>query len=362
MDTGKTCRPANILELTSVRGFAAFAVVVFHIAFDERNDSIWMNIVADGHLGVDLFFVLSGFILAHVYLDNFESGRFDFRRFMIKRVARIYPLHFVMLCGFIAIYILADLAGVGGEGTGQNWADLPYHVLLVHAWGFTQGHAWNFPSWSVSAEFFAYLCFPLVLCVMRRLSGVLAIALSLIWLLVISLSVGGLGMVMTKMMYDFGVVRIAAEFPYGVALYLVFRRHAIPQKVIMPLLFLAVSLICILAIVQFNETIIVLILGLMILLLANLSLHSSGTFLRSRVLVFLGEISYSTYMVHILFVFVLDRFVGRTGPGLVAALATIAAFVLIYIASVILYYCVERPGRKLLIRRLVGRSDLRDKP
>src|SRR5579871_4886437 len=91
-------QPANIKPLTALRFFAAAWVVLFHY---------WPNLtlaappalVAKGYLGVELFFVLSGFILCHVYLPPFEEGRFKYADFLWARLARIYPMHLMTLLG-----------------------------------------------------------------------------------------------------------------------------------------------------------------------------------------------------------------------------------------------------------------------
>src|SRR5690606_13913763 len=114
--------------------------------------------------GVDAFFVLSGFILTHVYQSAFfESERVsgkDLFRFLKKRFARIYPLHFVTLIG--AIVFLNILRTFTDSNVELRWDHVIPQLLLFHAWGGLDGISWNFPSWSISAEWFAYLLvFPL---------------------------------------------------------------------------------------------------------------------------------------------------------------------------------------------------------
>src|SRR3954462_7636629 len=96
-------------NLTPLRGFAAIWVVVFHFSeiiakFVPTDKSL---IMTKGYLMVDLFFIMSGFIIYHVYQKDFQttfSGN-HFNRFIVARFARIYPLHFVTLILAIVIFV-----------------------------------------------------------------------------------------------------------------------------------------------------------------------------------------------------------------------------------------------------------------
>ena len=85
-------RPENLKPLTTMRFFAAAWVVLYHywplLVAGEKP-----ALVARGYLGVELFFVLSGFILSHVYLESFGARTFSYGRFLWARLARIYPVH-----------------------------------------------------------------------------------------------------------------------------------------------------------------------------------------------------------------------------------------------------------------------------
>jgi hypothetical protein len=116
--------------------------------------------VTKGYLGVETFFVLSGFILSHVYLEATGEKRFRYGGFLWARLARVYPLHLVTLFGMIGLGLVATAAGMSIDGSLTNWRDLPAHLTLTHAWGLAGSSAFNHPSWSISAEWAAYLGFP----------------------------------------------------------------------------------------------------------------------------------------------------------------------------------------------------------
>src|ERR1700744_4959496 len=82
-------RPQDIPALTGLRGVAALWVVLFHMELETP-----IPIIEKGYLGVDIFFILSGFILMHVYADRKE---FNYNEFVRARLARIYPLHMLSL-------------------------------------------------------------------------------------------------------------------------------------------------------------------------------------------------------------------------------------------------------------------------
>ena len=93
--------PADLRPITALRFAAALWVAIY--AFWENLAGVGLpGLVAKGYLGVELFFVLSGFILSHVYLQAAGEKRFSYRGFLWARIARVYPLH------------LATLIGVGG--------------------------------------------------------------------------------------------------------------------------------------------------------------------------------------------------------------------------------------------------------
>ena len=89
--------PQDLKPLTSLRFIAAFWVLLYHFKDHLGLDLGRFGLVAHGYLGVDLFFTLSGFILAHVYLTGLEAGEFGYGGFLKNRIARVYPMHLAAL-------------------------------------------------------------------------------------------------------------------------------------------------------------------------------------------------------------------------------------------------------------------------
>lgn len=93
----------NIPALTGLRAFASIWVFIFHLYKKILIDTPFYTFASFGSLGVGIFFILSGFILAHVYQEKMSLGKTNFFEFMIYRFCRIYPLHILCLI-FIACF------------------------------------------------------------------------------------------------------------------------------------------------------------------------------------------------------------------------------------------------------------------
>lgn len=347
--------PATINELTSLRFFAAFYVVVFHALDDllAGTSGFGKNLLHNGYLGVDFFFTLSGFILTHVYIDSVREKRFKPGKFLLARFARLYPLHLFMLVLFVATYVAGDFLGLLSGGTGMNWQHLPYHLLALHAWGFTDAHSWNVPSWSISAEFFAYLIFPLVAFPALRIRAKPGLLLAVLLFVVAFFVFRSQDLKLTGVMYNYGIYRIFFEFLMGMFVYLVFREHQFSRKTVVIALPSVVALAVVLAGLDVMDVFIVPLFSAIIFLAANLALFEKPTVLRSKSLIYLGEISYATYMVHYYILLMSEKISGRlfgTPFGETAWPLIVLAFVLIWVASVALYHCVEHPMREIIRR------------
>ena len=131
---------------------------------------------AHGHLAVEYFWIVSGFVFAHVYLDDPKARG----RFWLARVARLWPLHLLTL-GVVALLQAAYWAQHGGHfvfGPNDVWHFM-LNLGLAHYWGLERGMSFNGPSWSLSVEILAYAAFWLVLPALRQGRAVVAGALAL---------------------------------------------------------------------------------------------------------------------------------------------------------------------------------------
>ena len=138
---------------------------------------------------MDVFFVLSGFILTYVYYHKFFINPLtlrDYWNFVVKRFAKIYPLHFIITLIFIPVAYIAKYA-FHQESLKIYPDTLLQNFLMIHSWGTTKDLSWNFPSWSISAEWFAYLFLfaPLALVYKIRKSVLIFLGISVVFSFVI---------------------------------------------------------------------------------------------------------------------------------------------------------------------------------
>lgn len=148
----------DIPGLTGLRGFAAVWVCIFHYTYINDFGPFLTPIAKNGHEGVIVFFVLSGFIMMHVYGRAFAEGSAKFVAFQWHRLARIYPLYLFALCA-VAMMMACGLMPYGTRDTPKTFA---LNLVMAQAWGIINENTWNLPAWSISTEFACYLIFPLV--------------------------------------------------------------------------------------------------------------------------------------------------------------------------------------------------------
>src|SRR5690349_25057093 len=108
MERGRLASPGEAIPgLTGLRGIGAVWVLLFHWSWMRYGQ---VPVLDRGYMGVDLFFLLSGFVLTHVYLKTLPLNVRAYRKFLIVRLARIYPLHlFVLLCLAGAVLLVPSL-------------------------------------------------------------------------------------------------------------------------------------------------------------------------------------------------------------------------------------------------------------
>lgn len=153
-------RPDRFHVLDSLRGICAIAVAFAHFITNSHLSEL--RLVQNSWLFVDFFFVLSGFVIAANYGDRFAGQRISFGRFAWRRLMRLYPLHLFMLVLFILTEFAFSMLQPEGAFEGAYAPELIWeNVLLLQSFGVSGFLNWNYPSWSISAEFYTYLAFAL---------------------------------------------------------------------------------------------------------------------------------------------------------------------------------------------------------
>lgn len=314
-------------------------------------------IVAKGYLGVELFFVLSGFILSHVYLDAFGERRASYRGFLWARLARIYPLHLVILLVLVLLVLISSAIGLHLTGKLAVWPSIPGQILLLQAWGATPQGGWNHPAWSISAEWLAYLAFPAFAWAFWGLRRRLGLALVLSVILVIGLNVGFAkltGQALTHQTIAWGALRIVPCFFYGGVVYLIWKAAPANCSAAFAGLGAALVALVVLTIVAAPDWSFTLAFGGLIYALASLASHRSRL-LAGTAWVYLGEVSFAIYMVCIPWQLLFElaaRRLALWSDGLMAPLLWMALVGGVVPVAMIAHHLIERPARKRL--RSVG--------
>ncbi|HTI66989.1 MAG TPA: acyltransferase [Caulobacteraceae bacterium] len=347
--------PLDLKPLTALR-FAAASWVVCYLYWPDLSSGAMPQIVGKGYLGVEMFFVLSGFILSHVYLQAFGEGRFSYATFLWARVSRIYPLHLTCILALGALAAAAAAAGIALSGEMVNWAALPASLLALHAWGLAPASAWNHPSWSISAEFFAYLCFPAFAWTAWRLRDrpKMAVVGALILLFGLYAAFKALaGFPLSEATFRWGALRIVPCFTYGCAVYLLWRSGAVRTR-IQATFWAAVlaALVPTLAQIGAPDEALVTVFGGVILMLAGLT-DTGSKLLSGRVGVWLGEVSYAVYMTCFPWQLVFThgaRKVLHLNDGPLPPVLWLAMLAGVVPVAACAHYLIERPARTAMRR------------
>lgn len=385
--------PIRFEALDSWRGLAAIMVVLFHAQIVSNIRLI--GIVRSGEAFVDLFFVLSGFVIAHAYLDRLSTPR-DMGRFFLLRLGRLYPLHMFMLALFLLFEIgksfLPGLVNASDPSfSGTN--DLSYlasNALLLQAFWPADSLSWNTPSWSISAEYLAYVLFAVAVLTQRK-RVVLWLVLAMIAAPLLLWQASAQGMASAS---GTGFLRAIYGFSIGALLYVLSFRQMLLQHAASSgsrtgslrwtAIELAVTVLAVVVAWKTHATPLSYGLPFVFALLVWVFARERGMvsrLLRLRPFLLVGTLSYSIYMIHLFIQLRLlnvarlvdivagmsfIRQVGHTdryGDGIdlgslfAGDLLVVAMVAVTIAASYITYRLIEQPGQRLfrhLADRLFG--------
>jgi peptidoglycan/LPS O-acetylase OafA/YrhL len=353
----------EIKSLTGLRGVAALYVVAFHYLDGLTLSSPGKTFLAHGYLAVDLFFVLSGFVMALSYSRMFRTG-FSFATywtFLGRRLARVYPLY---LAGTVLALFLILLRWLPHIRSGSIGITFIANLLMIQAWGI--GASLDSPGWSISTEWAAYLLFPLLLipALYRRasyawLSG--AIALAILGVLY-SIPASMAPKATADAVFDLSDPRLAlplwrclAEFLLGI---LSFRFASDATGLFSASRGWISSLLVLAALAALTvpraDLLFVFLLPPLIAVLSD-GEHLPQRILSSEVAQLGGKLSYSIYLVHVLFVGALGFIhhqVAQLGLPHGQSYGAVVCIVLTLICSWFAHRYVEVPARRWLRRVL----------
>ncbi|TXG95598.1 MAG: acyltransferase [Nevskiaceae bacterium] len=328
-------RTAHISNLTGLRGFAALSVLLLHIRYGALSEPYepFAFLFNTRGLGVDVFFVLSGFILAYVHGKDFSKtiSLKAARQFWVARLARIYPVHLFMLVLTAFILPMHRLYEWSPVDTAQTFYA---NLLLIHAWGVTDSLTFNQPSWSISCEWAAYLLFPILAFITRKW-GKLSFTL-----LLLGTAIAAPYLQPNLLANGIWTIKCIVYFVAGYCTYQVC--HDLPDSKLWRVVAIAIAPVMLIMLwapsarAVFDMTFPFLV----IVMIASLFRAGPIWAYSNPVSVYLGKISFSLYMCHIMVMFVQRRMFGM--------LDLKYEIPLIILFSMFLYHVIEEPARKLI--------------
>lgn len=388
---------AYLPNLTPLRGIAALLTVIFHVdlyvgmgggGLLKFKDSL---LISKLYLMVDFFFVLSGFIMCHVYgkwFNNKVEGA-SFKKFSIARFARVYPLHFFTLLYLVAIRLL--FIAVGGEdqepfsALNYTWQSAITNVLLIQSMNVHNWFSWNNAAWSISTEWWMYMLFPFLVAPFMRLSSAARVA-------TIVACFGGYLMIMLVLQnfvtrpaalsfitsrptldisYQYGFLRCLFGFIIGMVIYLGYKEGFAKQ-------FFSNGTVLILSAIGFFvclhfalPDVISVSFYPFIILSAAYGSKNMNTFFGKKIMQRLGDWSFSIYLVHqpvVYTIFMLMAYLNpakpgapagppRATPGLLSAWMICIIFIAVVLfLSWLSYKYIEVPARNLINNRFKTRD------
>ncbi len=367
--TAPTGAPVTIRALTGIRALAAGWVVLEHYKeplFDLAPGlQFLVPLVRGGYLGVEVFFVLSGFIISYNYADRFRRfARGSYRTFLWARFGRIYPVHLVTVAVMGALVLAAGAVGMPLTSEARNTVgNFAANVFMVQAWpGF---RAVNWPAWSVACEAAAYVAFPLLAMWVVRLRPALALTSAA---LVLAAGVLGVQLLATvgnfwPLSYPMMWLRITVEFAAGCLLWAAWRWGVTPgPRWDAVALTAAMGTVAVLYATGGRESPVTFTAVPLIALFVVTCASATGPFgrlLAAPLTEWGGRISYSLYMTHSIVLGVTNKLVGWerfvAAPLGVRVLVLIGYALVITVVAAVTFYVVEEPGRRL-VRRPSTRS------
>lgn len=340
----------ELLHLDFLRFFASGAIVFHHSHEFFYEAEIRAHAIASSQslaLFVDLFFLISGYVISHVYFQRMNSGR-DYRAFMLKRIFRLVPLHWVTLAASIFMWTALAQFGHPTHRPSTEPMCIANTAALLHA-VIPCGNNMNFnaPSWSISAEMCVYALFPIFVMMARR---------SRLVPLLISIGCVALALLQFRTsMFAFSwpdvhpVLRAIASFCLGIWLW-THRMHIVRVPAASSLMLVALGLLMAGILANAPSALLLLAVYVVGFLGVAADMSGRGNALVRRMAPF-GQLTYSIYMWHSIFILVImnglgDKLLHLSGWSAVAL--GIVTYAIIATWSYVSFMKIETPARRWL--------------
>lgn len=352
--------------LDAFRGVCASSVVVFHMALVSSLTEL--NFFRNSYIFVEFFFVLSGFVLAHGYAYRDEL---KFKPYMTARFFRLYPLHLFMFIVFIALellkYFAAKYANLNFNNepfTGSTaFQEILPNLLLIQSWvPFADSLSFNYPSWSISIEFYMYAILFFTIVFFQSKKPIVWLFISIVAFILIFLD---------SDIFKSSVLRGLSCFFGGAFIYTLYRKIShmkVPYRIGSLIEFALIFLIIGILQLQINlQSILVSLLFMLTVLTFSFESGYISKVLKTPSFQYLGKLSYSIYMTHAAILFcltstamVLQKVTGIEfapmldsrryldfGNSAINNIVIVLILVIVIIVSHFTYYHIEIKGQKL---------------
>ncbi len=376
-------RSEYFAALDGFRGLLALCVAIHHATwFSYLNYRSFIN---EGFVIIDLFFAFSGFLMFTLYQGRL-TDKASCMDFMQRRFARLYPIHLFMLIvfvGFAALRIIAHKIGIAEHEAGEilpfssgavdGWDSLLSNLTLTHSMGVHEYLTFNFPSWTISVEFFTYFVFMamMVWSPPKKPWHFALIGLGVAFIYI------GLSRIKPNMdiTYDWGFFRCLGGFFTGVIAAWVHGKLKVKRLAASPTnlmlatgLELGIMALSVFFVLYFKDQlqffVAPVMFGFIIVFAADAGLISR--FMSLPVFRYLGKISYSVYMVHVIvaigFAIIGTRLfpnhliAGENGSGLWGDLYNIPYLIAVIGVSHLTYHIIELRGGRYLRSLTFGKK------
>jgi peptidoglycan/LPS O-acetylase OafA/YrhL len=368
-------KPIKFYGLDNLRAFAIIMVFLFHYKNWFENP-LWMpKIISFGYTGVDLFFVLSGFLIAsQLFVQIKKTGTFSIKEFYIKRFFRIIPIYFFVLSIYFLIPFLSN-----DFGKGQQLAPLWKFLTFTLNFGTDVGNGRSFIQvWSLCVEEHFYLALPLTLLLLLKVNNLKKAYLVLLavfiagfllrlycWSEIYLAQTNGLGnkKLWTQTFYlptynrlDGLVVgvAIAAFYNYLPAFFTKFSKYANA--------FTAIGFVLLLSMYlffgsshSFGRSIFgfpLISVGFGFIVLAAIMPNSFLYNWKSPYLTKIAELSYGLYLIHMAVILSTQTFLFNNGIAKNSTITFVLTMVLCFVIALALHYGIEKPFMKMRTRFL----------
>ncbi len=304
----KNLNKKHINQLDVFRALAALSVCSVHFTYD----SFFHNYFAQG-LFVQLFFTLSGFVIAYNYHENLKNLK-SFLNFSIKRFKRLYPLHLFFLILFLILeiikYILVikfDLKSNNIPFEFNNLKNFLLNIFFIQH--FATEYNFNSPSWSISVEMMLYFTFGLLLLIFKNKFFLVSLYLAYVIYFYCFLN-SHYGETLSIFAFYSGLY----SFSIGCLFFLLYQKvnSLFKSKIFLDVIFYILLLIFLSEVFYFNsieqKSFYSIIFGLIFFYscFLNENFFLFKIFF-NKFLIFLGKISYSIYMSHLIIFFIFDN-------------------------------------------------------